>query len=139
MPLEHRERRLHVPAAPECLDRIHDLLQQLFDDPASAVPLQDRIRFETAVVEIAGNIVAHACGPDPVDIDVVVLLRPDRVEAQLLDNGEPATVTPGSTSMPDVMEENGRGLPIASSAVDELSYVRTGTTNTWRLVRHLQG
>ena len=139
MPLEHRERRLRVPAAPECLDRIHDLLEQLFDEPTATVPLQDRMRFETAVVEVAGNIVAHACGSTPVDIDVVVVLGPDRVEAQLLDNGEPATLTPGSIPMPDVMEEHGRGLPIASSAVDELSYVRTGSTNTWRLVRHLHG
>lgn len=135
MPLE---RRLRAPAAPECLDGIHDLLEQLFDDHTPVVPLQDRVRFATAVIEVAGNIVAHACGPTPVDIDVLVALHPDRVEAQLLDNGVALTVRPGSTSMPDVMAEHGRGLRIASSAVDELSYVRTGSTNAWRVVRHLQ-
>lgn len=136
MPHELLSRRLHVPAAPECLDRIHDLLDQVWHD-GPTVPVPDRMTFETAVVEVAGNIVAHACGQRPVDIDLVVSVHPDRVEARLLDTGEPFELQPGPLRMPEAMEEHGRGLPLARATVDELTYSRTGSVNSWRLVRHL--
>lgn len=131
-------RRLHVPAAPECLDRIQDLLDQVWDDGPAVSP-SDRMTFSTAVVEVAGNIVAHACGSAPVEIDLLISLHPDRVEARLLDTGEPADLPPGPLAMPGPMEEHGRGLPLARAAVDELTYSRTGSTNSWRLVRRLRG
>jgi hypothetical protein len=51
----------------------------------------DRMLFETAVVEIVGNLVEHARTPDgtPVTITAHVAVHPDRVEARLADDALP--------------------------------------------------
>ena len=40
--------------------------------------------------------------------------------------------------MPGEMAESGRGLPLASAALDELDYRREGSSNVWTMVRRWQ-
>src|SRR6478672_10512120 len=55
---------LSGPATPEMLDLVHAVLERLWADHAD-VSQGDRARFETAVIEILGNIVEHAYRLDP--------------------------------------------------------------------------
>jgi serine/threonine-protein kinase RsbW len=116
-------------ADPACLERVHDLVDELWVRAPDVAPT-DRYRFETAVVEVAGNIVEHG-GPQ-VRLRLWLLVHPDRVEAQFRDTGRPVELSDGA--LPDEQAEHGRGIPLARAAVDEVAYERTGTTNRWHLV-----
>ena len=45
-------------AEPGCLDRVHDLVEELWLRVPGVQP-SDRYRFETAVIEVAGRVHAH--------------------------------------------------------------------------------
>jgi serine/threonine-protein kinase RsbW len=125
---------LRTCSAPQCLESIHGLLARLWAD-ASEVSAEDRIRFETAVAEVAANIVEHATAGAVVDLSLEVRAYPDRVEALFCDTGAPADIDLDSASLPDDMAESGRGLAIARAAVDEVVYERDGCVNRWRVTR----
>jgi anti-sigma regulatory factor (Ser/Thr protein kinase) len=134
VPGERRAHSLRVCTAPECLDRVHDLLTRLWAD-ASEVSGDDRIRFETAVAEVAANIVEHAGDGAVVELDLEVCAYADRVEALFCDTGAAAEVDVEGASLPGDMAESGRGLAIARAAVDEVVYERDGEVNRWRVTR----
>jgi serine/threonine-protein kinase RsbW len=130
--------QLMAPARPESVDLVHDVIAQLWTHepaPGSA----DRIRFEMAVIEILGNIIEHAALVDPPDVsprqfNLVVECDDDRIEARFGDDGQPAEIDLERVAMPGADAEDGRGLAMASAAVDELAYERIGPVNHWRLV-----
>lgn len=132
----HQEHRLQVAAQPESLDRVHDLLVQLWDDEPD-VPTVDRASFETAVVEVTGNIVRHACATAPATITIVLTARSGQLVAELCDTGAAVEVALDG-AMPDGLQESGRGLPLACAVTDELVYRRDGDVNCWRLIRRLR-
>lgn len=127
-------RQLAVAAVPQCLDSVHDLLTDLWVEVAD-VAVQDRVRFETAVVEVADNIVAQAAGRTDVELQLTVEATPDRLEADFRDTGAEAVVDLDSACLPDDMAEEGRGLAIVRAAVDEVSYDREDDVNHWHLVQ----
>jgi len=130
--------QLIAPARPESVDLVHEVIAQLWThEPAPS--MLDRIRFETAVIEILGNIVEHAALVDPPDahprqFDLVVTCEADAIEARFGDDGKPVEIDLEQVAMPGEDAEDGRGLAMASAAVDELSYQRIGPVNHWRLV-----
>ena len=126
-------RTLVTAAEPAALERVHALLQELWQDAADVVA-QDRIRFETAVTEIAGNIVMHASDGRPHDFTLHVTARPDRIEARFEDAGRRADVDLTAAQLPDDLAESGRGLALALAASDELEYRRDGALNCWRVM-----
>jgi serine/threonine-protein kinase RsbW len=98
----------------------------------------DRMRLETAAVEIVGNIVEHAYRSDgPATprrgIDVVVTADPGQVVAVLADDGMPHGLDLSDVTMPGADAESGRGLPLATAVLDELLYERVGDRNRWTL------
>lgn len=119
-------------AEPECLDRVHGLVGDLWTRVPD-VDDEDRQRFEIAVVEVAGNIVEHGGGE--VTLGLRLAAYPDRVEASFRDTGRPALVDPAVAVLPDELAEQGRGLVLARTAVDEVSYQRTGAGNRWRVCK----
>lgn len=136
------ERRLHVelPAEPESLDRVQDALARLWEESPS-VSMVDRIRFETAVVEVVGNVVEHAYSLDTAHghhpgraFDVRVELGDERLRAQISDNGLPVALDLGAVTMPGEDAESGRGLALALATVDDLSYDRVEGRNVWVLL-----
>jgi serine/threonine-protein kinase RsbW len=129
-----RSRSLVAPAEPASLELVHDLLEALWLDVGD-VGLEDRLRFETAVTEIAGNIVLHAPDGRPLDFTLHVSASPDRVEARFQDAGRRADVDLSAARLPDDLAESGRGLALALAAVDDLQYRRDGAVNCWRVVR----
>jgi serine/threonine-protein kinase RsbW len=140
-----------VPARPESLELVHPVLEQLW--AVYDVPALDRMRFETAVVEIFANIVEHAFRSDPPDapdgpdspdaavdgrrLELVVAVGPEELVATFTDNGLPVELDLSEVTLPDAEAESGRGLAMALAAVDELHYERRDGRNRWRLACRL--
>jgi len=133
---------LSGPATPEMLDLVHAVLERLWADHAD-VSRGDRARFETAVIEILGNIVEHAYRLDPSDdpndesarrFDVSLVATDEELVAAFGDNGMPVALDLSNVTMPDEDAESGRGLALAAAAVDDLSYERVQGRNHWRLL-----
>lgn len=132
------EHRVSVTAVPECLDSIHDVVTAaVLAEPALSD--RDRMRVETAVLEVAGNVVEHtptAPGRDDVRLEVVAERRDGRLEVVLLDDGGPVDVDTDA-AMPDWAAESGRGMPLAHALSDEFAYQRRDGRNHWRLAWRL--
>lgn len=142
---EADENRIHlsVPARPESIELVHPALEQLWSTHGE-VPLRDRVRFETAVIEIFANVVEHAFradGDHTLDdgrrLDLTLCTDRDEVEAIFTDNGQPVELDLSEVTMPTDLVESGRGLAMAIAALDHLSYERTGGCNRWRLACRL--
>jgi serine/threonine-protein kinase RsbW len=129
-------RDIRYPGTPTCLEVVQDALVELWTDADDVGPT-DRMLFETALIEIIGNLVEHARTPGglPVDVHMQIFVHPDRVEARMRDNGVPAPVDSAGAVMPDEFAEGGRGLALAA-AVTDLVHVREDGGNTWTIVRH---
>ncbi|NHA68150.1 ATP-binding protein [Phycicoccus flavus] len=130
------DHRLTGFAVPEEIEALHDLLERVGRDHPDLASL-DLGLFETAVIEIANNVVEHGRPPGAVRWTFGVDVHPDRVVGVLTDDGEalPATVDVGSAVMPGVEDESGRGLPLATAVLDELTYGRADGVNVWTMVR----
>jgi serine/threonine-protein kinase RsbW len=129
------ELRVDGVAEPRWLDEVHEALARLWS-VVPEVPDVDRFRFETAVIEIATNIVRHTrpAGAGPVLARALLRAQPDRVEAELSDTGTQVDVDLDPAPVDD-LAESGRGIALVLRAVDSLSLVREGERNTWRLTR----
>jgi serine/threonine-protein kinase RsbW len=133
------ELRVEGSAEPGWLDEVHDALARLWV-ATPVVPELDRIRFETAVIEIATNIVRHTLpsGVGAVDATVVLRSAPPRLEAELSDDGS-AVVVDLDPEPVDDLAESGRGIALVQNAVDTLTLDREGGRNTWRITRTWAG
>ncbi len=122
---------LRAPAGPEALGPVHDLLARLWADELG-VGETVRLRFETAVAEIAANIAEHAAAAGARELELRLRGLPDRLEAVFEDDGGP--VAPGPGGWPPDDAERGRGLELVRAAVDALRYERDGARNRWVVV-----
>lgn len=119
---------LEAAADLACLERVHALVAELWTR-APDVQQRDRLRFETAVIEVAGNIVEH--GGNGVRLALRLSTRRDAVEATFCDTGEPVDLDEVTSELSDPFAETGRGLALARAAADDVGYARTDTTNHW--------
>lgn len=132
---------LSAPATPEIMDLVHAMLEHLWLSNPD-VSDRDRMRFEMSVIEILGNVVEHAYAADHVDIpgldgrrfEIVIGVDDGRLMAHLGDNGLPTALDLSRVVMPDELAESGRGLALATAALDDLSYERSGGRNLWDLL-----
>ena len=121
---------------PECLDRIHVALDAWWSTTGD-VGTVDRMLFELAVIEVAGNIVAHRTGSAAPACTLRVTRAGSSLEAEFLDNGDAVEIDLSALTLPGEDAEGGRGLALVRSAVDELSYDRVGGENRWLISRRL--
>ena len=122
-------------AQAECLDAIHDLVDQLWRAEPDVTDT-DRMMFTTAVLEVANNIVTHNRSRSGVSISLALTADPSALRAEFSDDGSPAVVDLESAALPEDLAESGRGLALARMALNELGYERTKEMNRWRLARH---
>lgn len=122
-------------AVPEQLDAVHDLLARAAGEHPDLDPM-DVMLFETAVIEIANNVVEWGRPEGKVRWKFTVRVREDQIEAELDDTGEIFIPRQGKP-MPDEEAEGGRGLPLAEALLDQIEFSRTGDTNHWHMVRRL--
>ncbi|WP_458114311.1 ATP-binding protein [Arthrobacter sp. R1-13] len=125
---------LHACTDPECLGKVHNLLADMWAT-STDVSEVDRMMFETAVIEIAANIVQHSTEEGLVNCNLILEVYPDRLDAHFKDDGVSANVDIGAVCMPDAFAETGRGLAMAKAAVDILTYERRNGDNFWKLSR----
>jgi serine/threonine-protein kinase RsbW len=118
----------------EFLEKVHGLLQQVWTTSPD-VSGADRTMFETAVIEIAANIVEHGCAEAGTDCSITIEVYPDRLDARFKDDGIAALVNVDTAAMPGPLAERGRGLAIAKAALDVLAYERHNNNNFWTLSR----
>lgn len=123
-------------AQPDTVERVHQLLSDLLT--AEPVDDMDAMQFELALAEIAANIIEHAQKTDggQVSVRLELEVRPDSIHARFSDDGEQVRVDLKTVELPDELSERGRGLAIALTVLDELSYRRADHRNHWTLVRH---
>ena len=122
-------------AVPEQLDAVHALLAQAAGQHPELDPT-DVMLFETAIIEIANNVVEYGRPEGEVRWKFTIRVRRDEIEAELDDTGQ--TFTPGrGQAMPGMDAEGGRGLPIAEALLDQIEFKRMDDTNHWHMVRRL--
>jgi serine/threonine-protein kinase RsbW len=122
-------------AVPESLNLLHDLLERVAQERPDLDP-GDLMLFETAVIEVAGNVVEHGQPQGRVAWTFRLSVLPDRLEGTLADSGEEYPGGTWGTAMPaDLMSEHGRGLALATAVLDDLGYQRSGEVNHWTMVR----
>lgn len=121
-------------AVPAGLDELHDLLERIGREVPGLSPA-DVMLFETAVIEIAGNVIEHGVPPGGVTWSFRLSVREDRIEATLSDDGAAYTRDAAAAVMPDALAESGRGLALAGSILDRLEYRRDAAGNHWDMVR----
>jgi serine/threonine-protein kinase RsbW len=119
------------------LDVLHRSVERLRSATGRARDDRPLILFETALGEIGSNVLTHG-RPPGTELPVEYRLRfdGDVVEASFSDSGAAAHEHLGR-EMPAHDSEDGRGLAMARSLLDELGYRREGEVNRWRLVKRL--
>ena len=122
-------------AVPTELDRVHALLERAGAEHPELDPT-DLMLFETAVIEIANNVVEHGQPHGEVRWRLELRVGDDAVEAELHDTGREFEVDLDA-GMPDFDAEGGRGLPLAHAMLDEIELHRVDDGNHWRMVRRL--
>jgi len=122
-------------AVPEQLDAVHTLLAQAAAEHPELDPM-DVMLFETAIIEIANNVVEYGRPEGEVRWKFTIRVREDEIEAELDDTGQTFTPERGRT-MPGEDAEGGRGLAIAEAVLDRIEFKRLDDTNHWRMVRRL--
>lgn len=130
------ETTFDVAATPVSLDEVQDRFATWWD----GLGIDDaRLRFalETALAEVAANIVEHTTRADRETGRryTVRLESTDRaLTAELTDNGLPVDIDLSAVTMADVEQESGRGLALAIAALDRLEHRHEHGHNVWTLV-----
>jgi serine/threonine-protein kinase RsbW len=124
--------RVDTLAVPETLNLLHDLLDRVRDDHPD-VEGTDLMLFETAVIEIANNVVEHGRPPGTIRYTFVLDVHQDKLLGRLSDGGPP--LSEYARDMPGPDSEHGRGLALARIALDDLVYERVDQHNEWTMVR----
>ncbi|MEJ8284704.1 ATP-binding protein [Curtobacterium citreum] len=130
------ETTFDVAATPVSLDEVQDRFATWWD----GLGIDDaRLRFalETALAEVAANIVEHTARADQ-ETGRRYTVRLDSTDraltAELTDNGLPVDIDLSAVTMADVEQESGRGLALAIAALDRLEHRHEHGHNVWTLV-----
>jgi len=87
------------------------------------------------VAEIVGNIVEHArAGVEQMRLQMSMLADSSHVTVSFLDDGSHTAIDVDSAQMPGESAEDGRGLAMAKTVLNALTYRREGGFNRWTLV-----
>lgn len=130
------QRVVIVPATIESIDVVQAEFAEWWTELGEK-STETRFKFETAVVEIAANIVEHtnrAEGAAGRGYSLELTGDEAEVTAVFSDNGKPADIDLSVVTMAEVDDESGRGLALAIAALDSLDYRRASGRNIWTLV-----
>jgi serine/threonine-protein kinase RsbW len=121
-------------ALPESLELLHTLLVRVRADYPE-IDEVDLSKFETAIVEIHGNVIEHGSPRGRVVYAFELRVHDDRLVGILADTGTAVPDLSEFDELPDEMAESGRGLWLAKATLDDLEYIRAGGRNTWKMTR----
>lgn len=132
------EYRITGLAVPESLHRLHELMDRVREEHDEVDPTALML-FETAIVEIHGNVVQHGRPEGRVVYTFDLEVREDALLGRLADDGEAVPDLSAEQGLVADDAEHGRGVALARAALDELEFIRAGDRNTWRMVKRLGG
>jgi serine/threonine-protein kinase RsbW len=115
---------------PDDLDTVQDYVQRVW---ASAPELDsmDKLKFETAIVELAANVIQHSNHGDGVAGSLTITIDGERIRGTVRDSSAASSVELERRDMPDELAESGRGIAFIQRLVDVLHYERRGGENLW--------
>lgn len=133
------ERTVRLLSPPANVNDIHDFLAGLWA-AAPTVATVDRISIETALVELAANVLRHADSEGAgLTCEVSISVSDAAIAVTVRDTGEPGDIQLVDLEMPALDAESGRGLALIDALVDEVAYENDGEHNHWRFVRRRRG
>jgi serine/threonine-protein kinase RsbW len=131
------ERTVLLLVPPNDVDEVHDSVDDFWHQNID-LGERERMRFETALVELAGNVIEHAERDERLLCELTLRRTATALEAVLSDSGAEVQV-PFRATMPDPAEmaESGRGIAMIELLMDDFTYERDPDGNRWRLVMRL--
>ena len=123
---------LETVSGPDTLADIAAFLDEVWSTH-DQVPDPVRMQVSIAAGEIGANIIEHGGQARPVNIRVEIRVFADHVRVEFADDGLPAEIDLTAVEMPDEMAERGRGLALAQSVLEKLTY-RRNAVNHWTLL-----
>jgi serine/threonine-protein kinase RsbW len=123
---------LALSCPPDDIDTVQDYVQRVWA-AAPDLDSMDKLKFETAIVELAANVIQHADEGNGVTATVVVTVDGERIRGSVADSSSASSVTLAPREMPDEMAESGRGIAFIQRLVDVLHYERRDGENLWMI------
>jgi serine/threonine-protein kinase RsbW len=123
---------LALNCPPDDIDTVQDYVQRVWA-AAPDLDSMDKLKFETAIVELAANVIQHADEGNGVTATVVVTVDGERIRGSVADSSGASSVTLAPREMPDEMAESGRGIAFIQRLVDVLHYERRDGENLWMI------
>jgi serine/threonine-protein kinase RsbW len=127
-------KNLVFSAPPDDVDAVHEFLETVWE-ANPGVSEFDRMAFETALIELASNVIQHAAGEGGVTCVLTVSADEDGLSASLADTADAGGIVLMDRSMPDELSESGRGIALIQALVDDLRYERVDDHNVWSISR----
>jgi serine/threonine-protein kinase RsbW len=127
---------LEFTSPPDDVDGVQDFIERVWAQSPHVGDL-DRMAFETALIELATNVIQHAGGEEGVTCVLTLSTAGDRIVATLSDTAEKGDVALVVGEMPDAFAESGRGLPMVEALVDTLEFGRVDDHNVWTIARSI--
>lgn len=128
------ETSLRFSSPPTDVNAVHDFLERVWQaDPD--IDEMDKMAFETALIELASNVIQHAATGDGVTCVMSVSSENGVLRARFSDTAEAGEFKMRVASMPDELAESGRGLAFMQMLVDDVRYERVGDRNVWSLTK----
>lgn len=131
------EGTLRLIAPPANVNDVHDFVEvELNRHPDLSD--RDRMAFETALIELASNVIQHADADTGFGVACTLTLRvdSDSIVARLSDTAEDGGFKLVAHGLPkDDLAEAGRGIAFIQALVDDLCYKRVGDRNLWSITK----
>ena len=132
--MSDERRNLVFSTPPDDVDAVHDFLETVWEANPEISEF-DRMAFETALIELASNVIQHAAGDGGVTCVLSVSADENGLRASLADTADAGGIVLMNRDMPDELSESGRGIALIQALVDELHYERVDDKNVWTISR----
>lgn len=119
---------------PDDVDAVHEFLETVWAKNPDVSEF-DRMAFETALIELASNVLQHASGEGGVTCVLSVTADENGLAASLADTADAGGIVLLNREMPDELSESGRGIALIQALVDDLRYERVDERNVWTITR----
>lgn len=93
----------------------------------------DKLRFETALIELAANVIQHADDGNGIVADISITIDATYIRGHISDSSPAVKVELALREMPDEFDESGRGIAFIQKLVDVLHYERRENENLWMI------
>jgi serine/threonine-protein kinase RsbW len=119
---------LRTPA--DDINVVHAYIERIWALHPS-LDMMDRLRFETALIELAANVIQHADDGKSIVADISIVIDDEHIRGTISDSSPAVKVDLTRRDMPDEDAESGRGIAFIQRLVDVLHYERRDDENLW--------